>query len=796
MKKKINSKIVQYDMSVKRSFATKVCFWVLITTLIVFVLCFGSGLWFASEGMLEEGHCKANLELDKAILFVDNEMTAVETAGNNFASQFDKDRRQEPEEVYAQCRSFLKANPGIQGIVVAFEHGVYPEYEQGFSPYVMVKDGKAPFQCNLGDRYDYTERDWYKETLRGDSARWTNPYQEVNGTIVTIYCFPIVNSKGERIGVMGFDLSLDRLTERLQDIRPYPNSFITMMDRNLNFIAHPDKELIMKGNPAQVLDKKRYEVNETIFIDIKNFKRGIGAFGEAGEEKYLYYAPVKKAGWTITLECAESEITADMKAIRLQMLIISVVGIIGLLLVTFLIMRRLLRPISQYSDAAMSIAEGNFHTPMPEMRDHNELWKLGRSLNYMQRSLDEKIHDLAETTKEKSKIESELNIASRIQMSMIPKIFPPYPDRDDIDIFGSLIPAKAVGGDLYDFFLRDEKLFFCVGDVSGKGVPASLVMVVTRSLVRIVAAQESRPDKIVAALNNLMSDMNDSNMFVTLFIGVLDMPTGRFRYCNAGHNAPVILNPETNEVSMLPVKPNLPVAILPEMKFEMEETVIRPGMSIFLYTDGLTEAENADKQLFGEDRMMSVLKEQVGNTARVQVESMLEQVHEHADGAEQSDDLTLVSIKYNRKKRETTFYRRLTLHNDVKETPRIAEFMDDVVGETGIDPMLASGLNLALEEAVVNVMNYAYPKGEVGHIYLEVFANDVRLKFVITDNGVPFDPTTASEPDVTADLEDRPIGGLGIFLVRQLMDSVNYERVNGENVLTLRKMLKADGKIV
>lgn len=783
-------------MSVKHSFATKVCLWVLVTTLAVFVLCFGGGLWLASKGMLDEGHGKANLELDKAILFVDNEMTAVETAGRNFASQFDKDGKMAPEEVYDQCRRFLETNQNIQGIVIAFEHGVYPEYAQGFSPYVMAKDGKETFRCNLGDRYDYTQKSWYKETLQADSAHWTNPYQEVNGSIITIFCFPIVNSKGERIGVFGFDLSLDRLTERLQDIKPYPNSFITMMDRNLNFIAHPDKELIMKGNPAQILDRNRYEVNETIFIDIKNFKRGRGAFGDRGEEKYLYYAPVKKAGWTITLECAESEIKADMKEIRVQMIINSVIGIVALLLVTFVLMRRLLKPIGLYSEAAISIADGNFHTPIPEMQDHNELWRLGRSLNYMQRSLEEKIQSLAETTREKSKIESELNIASRIQMSMIPKIFPPYPDRDDIDIFGSLIPAKAVGGDLFDFFMRDEKLFFCVGDVSGKGVPASLVMVVTRSLVRIVAAQESRPDKIVTALNNLMSDMNDSNMFVTLFIGVLDMPTGRFRYCNAGHNAPVILDPEKGEVSMLPVKPNLPVAVLPGMKFEPEETVVRPGTSIFLYTDGLTEAENVEKQLFGEDKMMEVLKTQVGNTAKQQVETMLEKVHAHADGAEQSDDLTLVSVRYNRKKRETKYYRRLTLHNDVKETPRIAEFMDDVVGETGIDPMLATSLNLALEEAVVNVMNYAYPKGEVEHIFLEVYANDARLKFVITDNGVPFDPTTASEPDVTADLEERPIGGLGIFLVRQLMDSVNYERVNGENVLTLRKMLKPDSKIV
>ena len=778
------------DMSIKHSFVTKVCLHVLVTTLAVFMLCFGCILWFAGEDMLREGHKKANLELDKAILFVNGEMEAVEVAGRNFAATFSKDERLEPGEVYARCRQFLKVNPNLQGISIAFEHRVYPEFKQGFAPYVMTRPGKRPFECNLGDRYDYTRRDWYSASLHADSARWTNPYREVNGSVVCIYCLPIVNSKGERIGVFAFDLSLMELTDHVQDIKPYPHSFITMMDRDLNFIVHPNKKLIMKGNPAQVLDKDKYEVNETIFVDIKNLKRGIGSFGYGGEKKYLYYAPVRRAGWTITLECGESEITAGVATVRVEMLLVSLIGIIALLLVVFLFMRRMLKPISQFSEAALRIADGDFNTPMPEMHDHNELWKLGCSLDYMQHALDEKIRELAKTTKEKGRIESELSIASKIQMSMIPKIFPPYPDRDDIDVYGTLIPAKAVGGDLYDFFLRDEKLFFCVGDVSGKGVPASLVMAVTRSLVRIVAAQESRPEKIVTALNNLMSDSNDSNMFVTLFVGVLDIPTGRFRYCNAGHNAPVILEGASGEVRMLSVKPNLPVAVMPDVKFELEETTIAPDTDIFLYTDGLTEAENKRKELFGEERMMDVLRSNVNKASRQQVESMLEAVHRHVDGAEQSDDLTMVAIKYKRRQRETKYYRRLTLHNDVAETPKIAQFMDDMVGETGLDSALASNLNLAVEEAVVNVMNYAYPHGEVGHIYLEVYANDARIKFVITDNGVPFDPTTTAEPDVTADLEDRPIGGLGIFLVRQLMDSVNYERVKGENILTLRKMLQ------
>lgn len=178
-------------------------------------------------------------------------------------------------------------------------------------------------------------------------------------------------------------------------------------------------------------------------------------------------------------------------------------------------------------------------------------------------------------------------------------------------------------------------------------------------------------------------------------------------------------------------------------------------------------------------------------TAKEQIDEMLQAVHKHVNGAEQGGDLTMLTIKYNSQERDTNFYRKITLHNDIRETPKIADFMDDIVGETGMDKGLSNSLNLALEEAVVNVMNYAYPKDKVGNIQLEAYAFDESLEFVITDNGIPFDPTKADNPDITAKLDDRAVGGLGIFLLTHLMDNVEYERVNGNNVLTMSKALNS-----
>ena len=776
-------------ISIRHSFVTKICLWMLGTTAAVFIASFGTSLWFASSGMLADGHDKANLELDKALLYVTDEMDKIEIAGNNFATLGKRDHTLTETEIYTECDKFLEANPAVKGVAIGFEPGIFPQYKKGFSPYVMRQDDGTLKHSLLSDHYDISRKDWYRKTKEAGTARWSDPFVEVNGNIICSYCIPMKSKDGHFYGVLAVALSLDELTDHVQSVKPYPHSYLTIMDRKFNFIVHPDHKLILKGTPMQVLDKHRYEVNETIFVDIKNQVRGFGKFGEEGHEKYLYYAPVKRAGWTITLECDAREITAGMEALRWQMLLISLAGLILLAVVITLAARRFLHPLWLYTKAAMRIAGGNFHTPIPKTRTHNELWMMGNSLDHMQRSLEQYITKLKDTTQEKGRIESELNIASKIQMSMIPKIFPPYPDRDDIDIFATLIPAKAVGGDLYDFFLRDEKLFFCVGDVSGKGVPASLVMAVTRSLLRIVAAQESHPERIVTSINNSMSDMNDSSMFVTLFVGVLDLPTGRFRYCNAGHNAPVLLTGD-GAVETIEVKPNLPVAVLPGMKYEVQQTVLKPGTTVFMYTDGLTEAENSRKELFGEERMRETLKTTGGQTARQMIETMLDAAHRHVDGAEQSDDLTMIAVKYNRQHRDTKYFRKLTLHNDVKETPKIAEFMDILVGEAGIDPALAGSMNLAIEEAVVNVMNYAYPKGQTGTVVLEAYVNEERLKFVITDSGMPFDPTAQAEPDVNATLEERPIGGLGIFLVRSLMDSVNYERVGGENILTLRKALE------
>lgn len=390
--------------------------------------------------------------------------------------------------------------------------------------------------------------------------------------------------------------------------------------------------------------------------------------------------------------------------------------------------------------------------------------------------------ELGEITAVKERMENELEIARGIQMSMIPKIFPPYPERGDIDIFASIVPAKEVGGDLFDFFIMDEKLYFCIGDVSGKGVPASLVMAVTRSLFRTLAAHEKSPGRIVTAMNESMSDMNESTMFVTFFCGVLDMKTGHLRYCNAGHNAPVLLN---TAKTPLPVVSNVPLGIVAGTAFQEQETDLKYDDTLFLYTDGVTEAENAKHELFGEERMINALSDLKGSKAHL--EEMQKAISDFVGDAPQSDDITMLFIHYLNEETPDTSERHLLIHNDIQQIPQLADFVETIAEEKHLDHSLTLSLNLALEEAVTNVIMYAYPKGTDGLVDIEAIIREHSLSFVISDSGQPFDPTAQPDADVSQSIENRQVGGLGIYLVRSIMDNVSYERNGGKNILSMTK---------
>jgi sigma-B regulation protein RsbU (phosphoserine phosphatase) len=337
---------------------------------------------------------------------------------------------------------------------------------------------------------------------------------------------------------------------------------------------------------------------------------------------------------------------------------LTLLSILTLVLLTIILRRtihRLIAPLTTFTQAADEVAQGNLQATLPEIHSEDEMQRLHHSFSTMQQSLARQMEELKQVNEAKGRIEGELKVAKDIQLSMLPKPLTSHlsPLTTHIDIFGSLTPAREVGGDLYDFIIRDGKLFFCIGDVSGKGVPAALVMATTLCQFRIAASHVDDVAKITAYINRNTCEGNETCIFVTFFMGMLDLNTGLLRCCNAGHNKPIVigneplkrdngqLSPQSGQ--FLDAKPNLPLGVSEDATYEVREYTLESGAMLFLYTDGLTEAMTREHEQFGSERLMAQLQGGVG--CQEQIERMTEAVHQFVGDAPQSDDLTMLAIR-------------------------------------------------------------------------------------------------------------------------------------------------------
>ena len=385
-----------------------------------------------------------------------------------------------------------------------------------------------------------------------------------------------------------------------------------------------------------------------------------------------------------------------------------------------------------------------------------------------------------------SSIESELKIAHDIQMGMLHNVFPPFPNRKEVDIYAALNPAKEVGGDLYEFFIEGDNLYFGIGDVSGKGIPASMLMTVTLSLLRSTAMKSHSPAAAMNLLNLSILENNFSDMFITLWIGVLNLKTGVLKYCNAGHNPPVIINPD-GKCGWLKVIPNLPVGVLKEFTYKEQSVTLPDKSAVILYTDGVTEAESAEKEFYGKAKLLEVIQRKHNATSCEIIGNILSDVEFHVKDNEPSDDITLLAVKYDKRKTEK---QTLIIANKIEELNKVAGFVEQIGKQLSLTSELVMNLDLALEEAVSNVVFYAY-ETQSGDKQIEITASycSGKLIFTITDNGKAFNPTLINEPDTVLPAEKRPVGGLGMFLIKKIMDEVEYQRINDCNILIMTKII-------
>ncbi|WP_081778320.1 SpoIIE family protein phosphatase [Xylanibacter brevis] len=786
---------------IRRKLSVRVSLWVVMFAALIFITALGFLFYQSREAIRQEAINRATQILDKTSLRVEGIMNRVEVA-SKMTEWLVQRHPDKADSMFVYSRAMLLNNPDFYNCSIAFEPDFFKDRGRYFSAYSRrdtPKNNKMgeTIRTSLGgsDSFQYFYMDWYLMAKLFKHACWTEPYVDVDmstntGEMVSSYCYPIMDNEGKVICVINTSLSLNWLSQTISAVKPYPNSYSIMIGRGGTYFVHPDSTKITRET---IFTKTLLEPDTALTALGHAMQRGEEGMKQMtidGQDCYVFYKPLADTGWSMGIVCPESDIFGGFDRVRHAVMGIVVVGLLLMLYIFIKVITRELSPLRRLADEAETIASGNFETQLPDIQRTDEIGQLSQSFAGMQKSLVKYIDELKNTTAQKTSIERDLHIASAIQRGMLPKNFPTKDDRDDVQIYASLTPAKDVGGDLFDFYIRDEKLFFCIGDVSGKGIPASLVMAVTRSIFRTVSAREAMPDRIVSNMNEIIADANDTNMFVTLFVGVLDLPTGRMRYCNAGHDAPLLAGAG---LGSLTCDANIPIGVMQDWKYSLQETQIFTGTTIFLFTDGLTEAENANHDLFRMERVKEVASQALAHQQhepKQLIDMMTNAVHQFVDKAEQSDDLTMMAIQYTKLERDVRFSKRIVLPNDIQEVSKLTAFVDEVCEVVGFSPAVTMQMNLALEEAVVNVMNYAYPEGTHGDVTIEAKTNDVRLKFTIIDSGTPFDPTAMEDVDIHQDAEDRPIGGLGIHLVREIMDSVNYERVDNLNVLTLRKKLR------
>ena len=678
----------------------------------------------------KDTHRQASHSMEAAIKVIDNRISQVETAVETAASYADLFATDDVS-AYLLLQRLISSNSDISAVTLMYRANYFPQHGRYYAPSVSRNDTNDDFIMeNIGSseyEFNYLETDsnWVY-TNKLDSAYWCLPYKDsiVTQRGMVSYSIPLHDISGDIYAILCADVALDWVHEIVEEAKPYSYSDVTVISRDSQYLCHPDMKWVQSVNVISFAQTQKDDNFLNLTLRMLRGERGIDTLkkpyiqsdmskGLMKGTTIVYYAPVSRVQWSICFTIPEEKIMERANQLRDQMIVVLLVVLLATVFILYFVIKREIKPLKQLSASAGEIAKGNFNVALPHIHHQDETGLLRDSFENMQRSLAKYVEELKVTTTHKATLESELRIASNIQKSMIPNTYPPFPERNDIDIYGQLTPAKEVGGDLFDFFIRNEKLFFCIGDVSGKGIPASLVMAVTRSLFRTLTVHESNPGRFVTHMNEALSENNKTCMFVTLFVGVLDLPTGRMRYANAGHNAPLLLNERKGK---LPSNCNLPLGVLPEQTYTTQDVIIDPGTTIFLYTDGLTEAEDTEHQLFGEQRMMDVAESLKDNAPQEVIGQMEKAVKSFVGTADQSDDLTMLAIHYNQEQAECRFQRTLTLTNDVQEVPLLNTFVDEICELVGFDMKTTMQMNLAIEEAVVNVMNYAYPPGKKGEI--------------------------------------------------------------------------------
>jgi serine phosphatase RsbU (regulator of sigma subunit)/anti-sigma regulatory factor (Ser/Thr protein kinase) len=669
---------------------------------------------------------------------------------------------------------FLSNLPMAVGGGFWFEPYAYrtSDLREGAYTFYDKETGKIRMDSNFFmEDYDYHNKEWYREISsrikRPYQVVWTKPYKDDTGkfSLMTTAGAGIFNDNGKLIAISTVDWEIDNVVKELTALKPTRNSFVLLCAPKEDYIISSTRTNSVTGAPINSLP---WDINSDYFkfqgIDYRRF----GGYMDNG--------------WYLSIQIPEKEIfeEAEKRNSRFS-IIIAASSVIMLFLAYYLIAKLINKPIEQLIYGVKQLAGGNLDTRI-NISSRDELRLLADTFNKMTGELKKTIEEAAHERAEKQKINTELSVASSIQTSMLPNVFPPFPDRDEFDIYASMFPAREVGGDFYDFFFVDkDNLAVVIADVSGKGIPAALFMVIAKTLIND-NSYGNNPAVVFENVNRKLCENNEMGLFVTAIIGFYNIPTGKFVFVNAGHNPP-LLSRNGEKYEFIKTEPNIVLAFMEEIKYKEEELYLKPGDTLYLYTDGVTEAMSHYKELFGEQRLVNALNENTDCYPQDLLHAIKREVDNFADGNEQADDITMLALKISENPDNPV--KKMKLQAKVENLSRLINFVNRELEKGGFKSEMKDMINVAIEEIFVNIANYAYESG-TGDVTLSVSVTDKAvIKF--EDKGKPYNPLESAAPNLETGISDRQVGGLGIYLVKKLMDSIEYSRFENRNVLIITK---------
>ena len=545
-----------------------------------------------------------------------------------------------PAKVEGFLRAALVRNADVYGSCIAFRPYGLDETLSGYAPYFYRGDNGPNFEQLAKPEYNYFQWDWYRLPRDAGHAMWTEPYFDDGGGNAVMITYSVPFRRDELFwGIATIDIAMTQLIAETESIKVGQTGYAFIVSQQGRFVACPDHAKIMKAAVQ--------EANPVLGKPMLAGEEGFLRTAEPMQNRaaWIAYVPIQSGELSLAIVFPESEALGEARALRDELLVIGFVGLAGLFAALVIVARSISKPITQLAAAAQQVAQGDLEQRLSVAAPTVEVANLTNAFNKMTRDLQMRMQELRYTTTVKERFEGELGAARNIQMSLVPKSFPAFPERTEFDVHALLRPAREVGGDFYDFyFLDDGRLCFLIGDVSGKGIPAALFMAVTKTLLKASASRGLPIAQMMAQMNDELAEQSDSGMFVSLFFAVLDVKTGAMDFCNAGHPAPFLLS--AAGVAPLDSERNVALGAMPGLAYHASAAQLAPGDALFLYTDGVTEALADGDQFYGPARLQGTLAGVAALGVEKITRGVVGDVRAFCGEREQSDDISVMSLRW------------------------------------------------------------------------------------------------------------------------------------------------------